>query len=370
MSVAFEITQLQDASVLTLNDMKDRILINPDYQREGGVWNISKKQLFIDTLLNRYDVPKLYLHNLVGIFAHKDFDYSIIDGRQRLESIWSFLNNEFPMSADFEFLEDLSVNLAGKYFKEFVDVNPRLATRLYGRALTVMVVRTDDIDFVEDMFTRLNEAVPLNAAEKRNSFGGPLPLLTRELTTHDFLVNKIRVSPTRYRHHDLVAKMIWLNHITTSEGEFADTKKATLDTYYKSDRYNGSDLLEREGALVKDVLDDLATVFGGKDELLKSSGVLPVYFLLFQQLRLSGAPRSVSRQQLSDFEARRRANRQRFELEADEETDIDPADLRLIEYDELARSSNDASSIKSRLETLRRYLGIGEFEYEKPAAAT
>lgn len=36
----------------------------PEYQRESGVWSKSKQQLFIDTLLNGYDVPKLYFHDL------------------------------------------------------------------------------------------------------------------------------------------------------------------------------------------------------------------------------------------------------------------------------------------------------------------
>lgn len=368
MKSGFEITQLQDASVLTLNDMRERIVINPDYQREGGVWNVSKKQLFIDTLLNRYDVPKLYLHNLVGTFSSDEYDYSIIDGRQRLETIWSFLNNEFPMGPSFTFLEDETINIAGKYFKEFVEINPRLTTRLYGRTLSIMIVRTEDIDYIEDMFTRLNEAVPLNAAEKRNSFGGPLPGLTRDLTQHVFLTDRVRISPTRYRHHDLLAKMIWLNHVTTADGEVADTKKATLDTFYRSEIYAKDNLLDREKELISSVLDDMASVFGSKDDLLKSSGVLPVYFLLYQQLRISGKPRSVSRKQLADFEALRLRNRQRFELEADEEADIDPADLRLIEYDDLVRSSNDASSIKSRIETLRRHLGLGDFEYVKDGA--
>ena len=357
----FEITTLQDSSILALYDIRDRIKLNPVYQREGGVWTRSKKQLFIDSLLNRYDIPKLYFHRLSGEFTNKSHDYSLIDGRQRLEAIWDFLQNKFPLDKDFIFMEDQSRDLAGKYFKEFVDVNPRMTTRLYSRALSVMVVNTDDVDYIEDMFTRLNEAVPLNAAEKRNSFGGPLPIVTREIVDCDFFVERVPISKTRYRHHDLAAKMLWLNRATRRDLAIPDTKKSTLDTFYRSYKKQDGGMAEIDQNETSDIISDMAAVFGDKDELLRSSVTLPVYFLLFQQLRIAGLVGFITRQQLSDFETLRIENRIKLELAEDEATlGVDP---RLIEYDELAQSSNDAASIKSRLSTLRRHLGLAEFEY-------
>src|SRR2546430_1072171 len=37
---------------------RNAININPPYQRESGVWSTAKKQLFIDSLMNEFDVPK------------------------------------------------------------------------------------------------------------------------------------------------------------------------------------------------------------------------------------------------------------------------------------------------------------------------
>jgi hypothetical protein len=349
---------------LALYHIRDRILLNPVYQREGGVWTRSKKQLFIDSLLNRYDIPKLYFHKLSGEFLDSSHDYSLIDGRQRLEAIWDFLQNKFPLDKDFVFMEDNTTELAGKYFKEFVAINPRMTTRLYSRALSVMVVNTDDADYIEDMFTRLNEAVPLNAAEKRNSFGGPLPIVTRQIVHHLFFSEHVAISNTRYRHHDLAAKMLWLNHSTVLDGIIPDTKKVTLDTYYRSCKRQDMEVAELDRHQTEAVLSDMAHLFGDRDELLRSSGVLPVYFLLFQQLRMAGCVGWLTRQQLSDFEAARADNR--FRLETAEDDAAAGVDPQLIEYDELAQSSNDAASISSRLATLRKHLGLPDFEY--PAA--
>jgi hypothetical protein len=38
----FIISNLQDASILALNDMRDVIKIDPEYQREGGVWSLER----------------------------------------------------------------------------------------------------------------------------------------------------------------------------------------------------------------------------------------------------------------------------------------------------------------------------------------
>lgn len=350
MSQDFEIAPLQDASVLSLDDMKNAVLVNPEYQREGGIWPISKRQLLIDTLLNKYDVPKLYFHRLVGAHKRSGYSYSIIDGRQRLEAIWGFLRDEYPLSEDFTFLDDPSIDLRGKYFKDITSINSRISTRLYSRSLSVMVVSTDDIDYIEDMFTRLNDGAPLNSAEKRNSFGGPLPKIARELSQHAFFSKRVRVSATRYRHLDIAGKFIWLAEFRRSAGDVADTKRATVDAFFKGGRDEGEKAFEEAKLLSLKSLDRMAQIFGDRDALLRSSGALPVYFLLFMDA--AGDASRVTRADLLRFEEERSINRERFKAEQD------GVDFRLLEYDELVQSSNDAASIKSRLKTLGERLGL------------
>jgi hypothetical protein len=350
MSIEFDISPLSDASVLSLDDMRDSIVIDPEYQREGQIWSLEKKQLFIDTLLNRYDVPKLYFHRLTGPNARDGYGYSIIDGRQRLESIWDFLGNKFPLSGDFVFLEDPLIDLKGKYFKEFNAVNARLSTRLFGRSLTVMVVTTDDLDYIEDMFTRLNDGAPLNAAEKRNSFGGPLPKITRDLAQHQFFSDRVRISPSRYRHLDMAGKLLWLTYNMIEEEDVADTKKATVDTFFKSHKEAPDDRFDGAVKKATATLDAMASVFGHKDQLLRSSGTIPVYFLLF--MGAAGEAYTVTRSDIVSFEDLRAKNREMFKEEAE------GVDFKLIEYDELAQSSNDAASIKSRVSTLGEFLKL------------
>src|SRR5579863_8184040 len=166
----FSVAELPQRSILYLYSTKDEIQINPDYQRQGEVWPLEKRQLLLDSILNGFDVPKIYFHELPD--ATHGCKYAIIDGRQRLESIWSFIDGDFALSNEFEYLNDSKIKAAGLTYRELGTRYPKLKTIFDATSLSVVVVRTSDEDLIEEMFSRLNEAVPLNAAEKRNAFGG------------------------------------------------------------------------------------------------------------------------------------------------------------------------------------------------------
>ena len=67
------------------------ILVNRKYQRKL-VWTIEEKRAFIDTLLHGYPVP-LFLFAKTGNGKERE----IIDGLQRLDAIFSFIKQEFPV---------------------------------------------------------------------------------------------------------------------------------------------------------------------------------------------------------------------------------------------------------------------------------
>lgn len=76
------------------NYLACRYIVNRRYQRKL-VWTQQEKEYFIDSIINNYSVP-LFL--LAQNNDEKGFvKYEIIDGMQRLNSIVSFIENEFPV---------------------------------------------------------------------------------------------------------------------------------------------------------------------------------------------------------------------------------------------------------------------------------
>lgn len=67
--------------------LNDKYLVNRKYQRKL-VWSIEEKQAFVDSISKKYPVP-------LFLVASKNANYEIIDGMQRLNSIFSFIEGEF-----------------------------------------------------------------------------------------------------------------------------------------------------------------------------------------------------------------------------------------------------------------------------------
>lgn len=349
----FDCRELTDSSVMMMYLERERIFLNPPYQRASGIWNLEKKQLLIDSLINGYDIPKLYLHEYERATKHdgKLYKHAIIDGKQRLLAIWEFMNADgYPLSKDIQYLRDPKIKLGGLKYEDLSREHSTIHARFTGRILSVIAIRTDDTDLVEDMFSRLNEAVPLNAPEKRNAFGGPLPPAIRRLVLTKFFTSRVSVSKSRYRHHDLACKFLFLEEKDGS----ADTKKSSLDEFVRD--FARRKLKKKAEILRTDVdrvMGDMNEFFKDKDRLLGSPGLAVIYYLLFRELRQKNRVAStigLNRANLKAFENMVIENRRIAEL------DITKADPELLEFDRLSQSPNDASAIEYRIRVLKKYL--------------
>ena len=196
---------------LVVYSERKEIELEPEYQRISGIWTHEKRQLLIDSLVNGFDVPKLYFHEFVPPKQKgaKKYRYAIIDGKQRLQTIWDFIDGNLPLAEDFKYLRDDNVNAGGLDYPTLAKKYPQIKARLDATPLDIVTIRTNDIELIEDMFSRLNEAVPLNAPEKRGALGGPLPPVIKKVADHAFFRRHIPFQDARYRHRDLAAKSLY-----------------------------------------------------------------------------------------------------------------------------------------------------------------
>lgn len=149
--------------------------LDPPYQRRS-VWSQTYKDYFIDTILLDYPAP--------AVFLYEDIDedgvaqYSVVDGKQRLSTIFEFLNNEFPVS------DAASVTrLRGL---PFVDLPPETKRRFYGYQFAIEFLPTTDEGTLSNIFDRINRNVArLTPQELRHArFSGAFATRTEELTEY------------------------------------------------------------------------------------------------------------------------------------------------------------------------------------------
>lgn len=185
------------AGTIFLRPLSER----PDFQRRYVWTNILASRLVESILLN-VPVPPCYLSQ------NDDFELDVIDGQQRLFSIYRFMENQFPLTG----LEVLT-ELNGLRFHE---IPPKLQRQLKTHTLRCVLITNESHPEIKfDVFERLNtNTVPLNAQELRNCiYRGSLNSYLQEAVTYapwlSILGRKTR--DKRMRDEELVLRFLAFN---------------------------------------------------------------------------------------------------------------------------------------------------------------
>lgn len=351
-----ETSILKNSTIMLLYSERSEINMSPEYQRMGGVWTTEKRRLLIDSILNDYDLPKIYFHALGPDEVSKSgCRFAVIDGRQRLEAIWGFMDGEFTLASDFEYQRDPGLDLSDLSYEDIAKLHPKIRVKFDSFVLPVVTVSIEgnDIDLIEDMFSRLNEAVPLNAAEKRNAIGGDVVRAIADLSQHGFFTDSVKFRNNRYQHREAAARFLLVEDSLKTSGQIVDTKKVYLDSLAKRYRKGHQNTVNSLQNKVTDILDQMEAEFAVDDELLLAQGILVVYYLIFRSAIAHGEVARVTRRRLLDF---------RQELARNREAAIENyegASFDLLEFDRLnQQGTNDASSIKERVKILSEFLDV------------
>ena len=246
----------------------------PPYQRESGAWSLDKRQLFIDSLLNGYDVPKIYLHDLRG--SHPTKVYAIVDGKQRLTTIWSFLEDGFPLATDFRIQSGDDPDVPADAVPpvgalRFSQLDRHWQKLLAGTYLSVVLIRDADAEDIEDLFSRLNNGEALNAAERRNALGGDMAVLIREVARRPFFAERLPFSNARHQHFALAAALLAVEAARRAGvTDLPGLGDAALDAFVRENRHLGA--ADRAGLIdgVDSQLERATTVFEPSDPRLVS----------------------------------------------------------------------------------------------------
>lgn len=177
---------------------RDWYIVNEDYQREE-VWSDKEKQYLIDSIVRKLPIPQIFVR------VKSDIELEIVDGQQRLTSIWQFIDNEFPLSSNYS-----ENSLAGKKYE---DLPREIQVDFDNYSISNVMLENYDDEAIRRLFRRLQSGKPLSTGEKLNAFPGTITLIMRELAKHP-LFNKIPFSLQRYRGFQLVGILF----ILTKEG--------------------------------------------------------------------------------------------------------------------------------------------------------
>ena len=183
--------QLKTRAIDKIYKRRDRYEI-PDWQRQK-VWSRSKKQNLIDSILRGWKLPKFYF---VKVSSDSEA-YEVVDGQQRLVTIFDFFNNELSLP------ESAAKKFGGAHYRDLPD---DLVDDFDDYEIEFDEIKEATEEEIKDFFQRLQEGLPLTSAEKLNSVHSNLRNYVVELAKHPFF-GKTNASDRRHGHFDIVAKV-------------------------------------------------------------------------------------------------------------------------------------------------------------------
>ena len=348
----FTVRQFEARTLSWWADQRETVDFEPPYQRRGGLWSRGDKQFLIDSILNQYDIPKLYIADFTfgpSPLNTKSTQYAVIDGKQRFEAILDFIDGNIVLGKEFTLATDPSLELAGLGYRDLRANYPKVASRFDNFNLTVMSVVTDEEGKINELFVRLNRNKTLTGPEIRNAMRGHVPQLIRELAEDEFFTSRIKFASKRGQDLDAAAKML----LVEFRGRLVETKKATLDDLVQEGQNAEADIadstvhdFERAADRVRSVLRRMNDIFVPSDPLLGTQGVVVPYYWLIKNS--SEEDLRLIRTFLVQFEEERAKNR---EIAKDPDQ-ADKVNYVLSRYDQLNRSINDVGSLEGRVEIL------------------
>ena len=150
----------ESVQVVYDNYLSHKYIVNRRYQRKL-VWTLQEKMAFIDSLLKNYSIPLFLLAQNTD--AEGNITYDIIDGMQRLNSIVSFIENEFPIEWNgtryYFNLDTLASTLNQKQSGQIQQLEPALPKEVCMEIVSYQIPFSfiiADQQSIEEIFRRIN----------------------------------------------------------------------------------------------------------------------------------------------------------------------------------------------------------------------
>lgn len=340
----FTIRNFETKTLSWWHNQKDKLDFNPPYQRKGKLWSTKDKTFLIDSILNGFDLPKIYIADFTFVESKLNKSkkpYAIIDGKQRFEAIFDFFEGKIALDPDFNYYKNKDIKIGGTSYQDLKINFPEVASEFENYNLSVISIITDEDSKINELFVRLNKSKALTGAELRNAMEGVVPNLIRNITEHEFFLDKIKFTTNRGQDNNTAAKLL----LTEFRGKLVDTKKIQLDRFVTEAVDAESDNFESAAIKVKSVLDSMYKSFLDKDNLLKSSGLIPVYYTLFKDF----SNKSTLRTFLYNFDLERK---KAIKLSKEGIT----VDVDYLKFENYTKSMNDQGSLKGCYDILEKKL--------------
>lgn len=261
----------------SMHDSKETLNFDHPIQRQSAQWTNLQQSLLVHSILANYPVPAVYVEKTDS--AETDdkgkaiYKYSVLDGKQRMTTVFSFINGEYALNEETPAaeIEGETYTLAGRTFEE-LDEDVRQELLRFKFSIFAFEDATDDE--IEEIFFRLNNSTPLSKPQKaRPLMGTENARFINSILTGSFFTEKCNFSKLQLRKSDdmctLLQSMMLLDH-KYNNYEYASISADEVMKYSAAIKGNYS---EEQKDLLLEIIDYLDDAFDEKEKLFKKINV-------------------------------------------------------------------------------------------------
>lgn len=246
------------------------------FQRHSGMWNtITKSNLAWAILADSYIPPIVLLKDKAGVDSRDKvvYSYQVLDGTQRLTSLFDFMNDGYALhSATSEVeLDGVIYDLAGLKFSE---LSEECQDAIKNYRFSVQCLENYTLAEAEALFYNINSGVALSAVQKSKSkLGTALITQFNELLKGNFFTQAINITERQARAEDDLLMLLQIALLLDNKYDGREYKNISAATCldYAAEIRNSYTSEKRER--LESLVGYLDEVFNSKSKFLRRNNV-------------------------------------------------------------------------------------------------
>lgn len=259
-------------------DNKDTLQMDHVIQRQSGQWDGDKlkKSLLIHSILADYPVPPVYC--LKEAVNEKGYSYSILDGKQRLTTVFDYIDGRYPLDAETPSvaIDDTTYELGSKYF---TDLDTECQQEILNFKFTIYGFEDADDDLIEEIFFRLNNSTPLSKPQKAMPLCGvENAKFIKSLLSDRFFSEICQFSALQRRKSDDMCTLLQSMMLLDNKHAGYEFTSISADEIMRYASHIKNNYSEEQKERLYDIIDFLEKVFPEKDRMLKKINI-PIVIL-------------------------------------------------------------------------------------------
>ena len=267
-----------------MHDEKKVLSFDHPIQRKSEQWSDTQKSLLIHSMLANYPVPNIYvLREDSQELDEKNkpvFNYFVMDGKQRLTSVLSYIWGEFPLDENIPaiIIEDVEYQIAGKYF---CDLEEPVQYEIKRYKFDIIAFEECSNREIEEIFFRLNNSTPLTKSQvAKAKVGVEIAELINGLLTSKFFTVSCNFSKAQLKASDdqkvLIQSMMLLDTNNVPDFELKDFSENSILEYSESIRGTYTD---KQSNILKSAIQYLTDAFPEKNKQLRKISIPTLVYM-------------------------------------------------------------------------------------------